>query len=131
MTTEWRLTYGTSRGFRYTLNDGRSVLWDVSKARELAFRRVAGVAEIPVQEMVSIVRRHQEEFDDDRVNAADPAVPGLALPLTDDGVVFYVLVEGFERCARALQDGVPFRARCLTAEDARACVVEAAPGLVP
>jgi hypothetical protein len=57
--------------------------------------------------------------------------PGIAAPLVFDGRIAYVLIDGQHRCARALRDGIVFKAQLLTDAAARLCLIDCPPSLSP
>ena len=115
---------GTHESFRFTFDEPQDgdAIWDITLAQAcvIAGHTVACV-EIPRSEMQSIAERN--EWDPARLDAVDPAVPGIAVPLVCDGRVMYVLVDGMHRNARALRDGRPFKAHLLTDDASLACLI--------
>ena len=114
---------GVHESFRFTFENGDGdALYDITiaKACVVAGWTVACV-EIPRAMMADIAERN--EWDPARLDRVDPAIPGIGVPMLLDGAVIYALVDGMHRNARALRDGLPFKAHLLTDDAAQACLI--------
>lgn len=105
--------------FEYTIEAVGSILWNVTLAKQLIERRYHAVVDIAVSDMQDIVERN--EYDPNHLKNVDPTCPAIAAPILWEKKIIYVMIDGIHRCARALQDGLPFQAKLLTDDDARAC----------
>lgn len=122
---------GRHESFRYQIPGEPDILWDVTIARAaLEAGYLLTEVEIPRSEMQEIANRNA--WDPVKLDAVDPAIPGIGAPLVLPQLgVIYVLIDGLHRNARALRDGLPFRARLLTDDAARACFLEGPLHLMP
>ncbi len=108
--------------FRFEIPDVGIILWNITLAKDLIEQRSQDIIEIVKEEMVKIVLRN--EYDHDHSNHVDPSIPGIGAPIVFENTIIYMLIDGIHRCARALRDNVPFYARLLTDDDARACILQ-------
>lgn len=114
------MTLNCTQIYSHSLGDGTpDIVWLVPLAQELASRNdnVEGVLDLSEDVIRSLVERTSaiDGIDESAVNAADPAVPGLACWLynQESNECNCILIDGHHRAARALRDGVPFRALVL------------------
>jgi hypothetical protein len=117
--------------FRYNVPGVGEVVWDITLAKQCVELPggVLTVVDIPLDEMARIVARNTH--DPTRLPHVDPSHPGIAAPLVFDGRVAYVLIDGQHRCARALQEGIVFKAQLLADAAARLCMLDCPPSLSP
>ncbi len=78
--------------------------------------------EIEREELAAIQRRNF--WIPERIDAVDPTIPGIGVPLSHAGQLFYILIDGTHRAVKALRDGVKFEARLLTDAAARRCFID-------
>jgi hypothetical protein len=97
--------------------------WDVTIAKQLvAAGHIEACVEIPRDIMQGIADRN-EEWIPAKLDAADPSVPGISVPMVLDGHIMYQLIDGNHRIAKALREGRTFQTYLLTAEASRACLI--------
>jgi hypothetical protein len=94
-------------------------VFDVDRARRLAGdREPEEVDEVRLRRVLArrgICREH--------VPHADHTRPGLVGVIAEGRAVLRVLLDGAHRAARAVREGVPFRAQVLTVAETRRCLM--------
>ena len=119
------LAIGESRieTFRFTFENGDGeAIYLVTLAKVLVEAgQVVACIEIPQAMMSEIAQRN--EWDPAKLDRADPSIPGIAVPMINDGQIQYTLIDGMHRLARAIRDGLSFKAHLLTDDAARACLI--------
>jgi hypothetical protein len=117
--------------FRYTIpGEATQLIWSITAALQAVKDGLTiGCVAIPPEEMQAIADRN--EWDASRLDAVDPTIPGIAAPILHEGEAQWILIDGQHRNARALRDGLGFKAWLLREDVSRACLLQAPAHRIP